>query len=67
MVIRILGGGPQDLKYWNGSCGGGPQDLKNCNARKKITEHTVNKTTKKLFIKTYNNYKGYIVVDNLSF
>ena len=45
---------------------GGPQDLKNWNANKMI-EHTVSKTTKKFFIKTKNNCKSYIVVDNLSF
>lgn len=32
-----------------------------------MREQTVNKNTKKIFIKIENNYKSYIVVDNLSF
>ena len=46
--------------------GGGPQDLK-IEMPKKKGENTVNKTTKKLFIKMDNSYRSYIVVDNLSF
>jgi len=47
--------------------GGGLKDLKDCNAKKKRREHTINKSTKIFFIKTDNNCKGYIVVENLSF
>jgi len=36
-------------------------------AKRKRGECPINKTTKKLFIKTYNNCKDYIVVDNLCF
>ena len=44
-----------------------PQDLKTWIAISKIWECPINKTAKKICIKTDNNCKGYIVEDNLSF
>ena len=59
--------GPQDLKEWNGSYKGGPQDLKIWNWQKKKSRMAIKQNHKDIFIKTDNNCKDYIVVDNLSF
>jgi len=49
-LIWILWGGPQSLKKIEIDIGGAaPQDLKNCNARKKMREHTIKKNHKETF------------------
>ena len=49
-MIRILGGGPQNLKNWNGSCGGRPPRYKRLKFQNKRGENTIKKITKNFLL-----------------